>query len=88
VPLAVLVEDSEPERSAAELWARHGGSLPIFLRQPDDRWEYFGFYEFVRFSTEPADIKRENRAGRPGPVGVLYLRAAPVEDRPWPDRRL
>lgn len=78
-PKRVLVGTPLKVQRKAELLAKHGGVLPIFMKIAPGRWEYQGPMEFVAYITDMAVVgPKAVEAGRAGEVvGMLEFR--PVE---------
>lgn len=77
-PLRVLVGDPPKVQRKAELMARQGGRLPIFMKLGPGRWLYHGTMTFVEYITDPRRVEAAARkAGREGAVvGILVFKAA------------
>jgi hypothetical protein len=77
-PLRVLVGDPPKVQRKAELMARQGGRLPVFMKLGPGRWLYHGQLTFAEYITEPRRVEAAARkAGRGGEVaGILVFKAA------------
>ncbi len=78
-PERVLVGNPPKVQRKAELLAKQGGVLPIFMKIAPGRWEFQGPMEFVAYITDMAVVEpKAAKAGRAGEVvGMLEFR--PVE---------
>jgi hypothetical protein len=77
-PERVLVGDRPQVRRKAELLARQGGALPVFIKIRPNRWRYHGLMRVVEYVTDSSVFEHEARvANRQGEVaGVLVLTRA------------
>ncbi|MBL0298492.1 MAG: hypothetical protein IPQ21_15235 [Betaproteobacteria bacterium] len=77
-PAKVLVGDRPQVKRKAELLARQGGVLPVFMKVEPGRWRYHGPMEFVEYVTDMAVVEpKAAKAGRSGEViGMLVFRPA------------
>jgi len=75
-PEKVLVGDRPQVKRKAELLARQGGVLPVFMKIEPGRWRYHGLMEFVEYVTDMAVVEpKAAKAGRSGEViGMLVFR--------------
>lgn len=74
-PECILVGNRPRVVARARKMANQGGSIPIFVKQAVNQWEYRGTYDFVRFSQDPADFRSlAAEAGRDDVVAALYFR--------------
>lgn len=77
-PEVILVGDPPKVQRKAQLLARQGGVLPVFLKSAPGRWRYHGLMEVVEYITDMRVVGPiAAKAGRAGEVvGMLRLRAA------------
>jgi hypothetical protein len=75
-PRRVLVGNPPKVQRKAELLARQGGVLPVFMKMGSNRWRFHGPMEVVEYVTDMAVVEPKARAaGRAGEVaGILIFR--------------
>lgn len=75
-PQRVLVGDRPRVKRKAELLARQGGTLPVFMKQGPNRWLYCGLMRIVDYVTDSRVVEPEaHAAGREDPIaGILVFR--------------
>jgi hypothetical protein len=77
-PEVILVGDPPKVQRKAQLLARQGGVLPVFLKSAPGRWQYHGLMEVVEYVTDMQVVGPiAAKAGRASEVvGMLRFRAA------------
>ena len=80
-PMVILPGFGPKIERSAELFARQGTAVPVFLKDAPNQWVYVGDFRVKRLSRESAEIaKHGTRANRENDVSmVLFLERAPQE---------
>ena len=74
-PECILIGNGPRIMAKAERMAQQGGSIPVFMKQGVNQWEYKGPYEFVRFSRDAADFEtRAVLADRNDVAAALFFK--------------
>ena len=56
-PTVILVGAGKGIEAGAEMLAAQGGSIPVFLKRAQNRWEYAGQYRMERSTRGTAEIE-------------------------------
>jgi hypothetical protein len=79
-PEVILVGDPPKVQRKAQLLARQGGVLPVYLKCAPGRWRYHGLMEVVQYTTDMRVVGPiAAKAGRAGEV-VGMLRFSPAKE--------
>lgn len=74
-PDIVLVGGGPRIMRKAEKLAAQGGTIPIFMKQGTNQWEYMGKYEFIKLSKNPIDFESKAiEADRNDVAAALFFR--------------
>ena len=55
-PYKILVGDLRQVRRKAELLAKQGGCIPVFIKEASNRWRYHGLMRVMSYVTDPNTI--------------------------------
>ena len=74
-PNCVLVGNKPRVIAKAELMARQGGIIPVFIKRAISQWEYRGCYKFITYSKDSKDFEEKAvLADRNDVVGALFFK--------------